>query len=119
MKSGTEKNPNPHEASLGAFLRALEGPATSRTRRLRSRRRPQPKVIHEPPERHLRTKKAAKRIARSLAYTRYEEDRDKLKDAADSSYLALWGNVIPMPVSMPDRQLAMWKLLRRGAGARP
>lgn len=28
MKSGIEKNPNPHESSLGSFLRALERPVS-------------------------------------------------------------------------------------------
>lgn len=28
MKSGTEKNPNPHEVSLSKFLRSLEHPVS-------------------------------------------------------------------------------------------
>lgn len=29
MRSGTEKNPNPHEVSLGKFLRGLERPVSA------------------------------------------------------------------------------------------
>ena len=74
MKSGTEKNPNPHEPSLGKFLRGLCRPAT--TLRRRTPRPRAEKFIYEPPEPRKKTRpsvRRSKRRAKWLAARAWQE----------------------------------------------
>lgn len=116
MKSGTEKRPNPCEAPLGQYLRAIERPVRPYMPRQRKARRRPGKTIPEPPAPRVRARDAVK-VRRERRRDREEADpylravhllRLGMRNLRTQRGRRVAGRFVSDPGSLPGRLIEKW-----------